>query len=121
MLSKIYKESVMSYDHYKVWGIEISLENINSSEEFSSYLIYFISSVAKQAFDPKEYKFIMLDVVLYNGETKFEANYAYPMENDMSQFCVVFEKFKYGSTNNLLLKVRYVEEDLIDEENWPFN
>jgi hypothetical protein len=59
----------------------------------------------------------MLDVVLYNGETKFEANYAYPIGNDMSQFCEVFEKFKYGSSHNLLLKVRYVEEDLEDEEN----
>lgn len=120
MSSKLFKNSVSSYDHYKIWKIEISLKNINSAEDFSAYLIYFLSNVSRQTFNPEEYNFILLDVMYSNGNKNMETVFSYPIANDNSRFIEVFNKFKFEENQNLIITVRYEEEDLIDKENWPF-
>lgn len=120
MSSKSFKDSVSFYDHYKVWKIEISLENINSAEEFSAYLTYFLSNVGKQTFNSEEYNFILLDVTYSNGSRDMKTVFSYPWGNDDSRFNEVFNKFKLDKNHTLTVIVRYEEEDLIDKENWPF-
>ena len=120
MSSTSFKNSVSYYNHYKIWKIKISLDNINSAEEFSVYLTYFLSSVSRQTFNPEEYNFILLDVIYSNGNKNVETVFSYPIGNDDSKFSEVFNQFKFENHNNLTITVRYEEEGLRDKENWPF-
>lgn len=118
-MSNSFRKLVLSYDHNKTWEIELNIENIKSSEELNKHLQYYLTKIGKQAYNPKTYNFVLLDVFYYNKDKSIviETKFGYPLDSNIFDNDI-YDEFK--GYNSLFIKVVFIEESTDDEEEWPF-
>jgi hypothetical protein len=94
--------------------VSFTLDEFQSPEDFSNEITFFLLHIAKRWFNPKEFRYIILHLELYNNKTLVETTFNYGLSNDITKFKQIFKELKaYASRDkNFIIKVWFNEEDL---------
>jgi len=105
ILYKIQREFYKLIYSHEPAKLQFSLNQFESATDFGNQVGSLLLNIGAEIYNPKEYKFIMLDLEFHNEKVTLEKIFCYPIDGKFTVLEEAFEELKSTGVENFVLIV----------------